>query len=424
MLALAVAAFGIGTTEFVMMGLLPEVATDLGVSIPAAGGYISLYALGVVVGAPVLTALGMRMRRKSVLLGMMALFTAGNVLSALAPTHELLLGARLLSGLPHGTFFGVGAVVAANLAAPGKRAQAISMMFLGLTTANVVGVPVGTLLGQELGWRWAFGLVAVIGVLAFTAVAALVPNEPAPEGASLRGELRAFRNPQVWLAFAVVVFGFAATFSFYSYIKPVLTDVSGYSPTSVTLLLALFGTGMTAGTALGGRLADRAPLRTLHVFLAGLALALSAFALTAHYPVVAAGAVFLIGLTGFAAIPSIQAQILDHAQDAPALGSASIQSTFNIANSLGAYLGGLVIAAGFGLTSPSWVGALLALVGLGFALLSGGLQHRARRQTAQTTAAAPAEIGEPGTVEVATVRADRSARAAATDHQIDRRQPR
>lgn len=396
LLALAVAAFGIGTTEFVMMGLLPEVAADLGVSIPAAGGYISLYALGVVVGAPVLTALGMRKRRKSVLLAMMALFTVGNVLSAIAPTHELLLGARLLSGLPHGTFFGVGAVVASNLAAPGKRAQAISMMFIGLTVANVIGVPAGTLLGQQLGWRWAFGLVAMIGVLAFVAVAALVPNGPAPKDASLRGELRAFRNPQVWLAFAVVVFGFAATFSFYSYIKPVLTDVSGYTPTSVTLLLALFGVGMTTGTAIGGRLADRAPLRTLYVFLTALALALAAFALTAQHPAAAAVNVFLIGLAGFAAIPSIQARILDEAREAPALGSASIQSTFNIANSLGAYLGGVVIAAGFGLTSPSWVGAALALVGLAFALLAGGLQQRSRRgavASGRTASGAPAEIG-------------------------------
>ncbi|KAA5829230.1 MFS transporter [Saccharopolyspora hirsuta] len=392
LLALAIAAFGIGTTEFVMMGLLPEVATDLHVSIPDAGGYISLYALGVVIGAPLLTILGMRTRRKAMLLSMLVLFTVGNLFSAFAPTHELLLAARFVAGLPHGTFFGIGAVVAAGLVAADKRAQAISMMFIGLTVANIVGVPVGTLLGQQLGWRWAFGLVAVIGVVALAAVAALVPDQPKPTDVSLRGELRAFRRPQVWLAFAVVVFGFAATFSFYSYIKPVLTDVTGFSPTAVTPLLALFGVGMTVGTALGGRLADRNPMRTLYVFLTALAASLGLFVLTSHSAVLAPITVFLIGATGFAAIPSIQARILDQAKEAPALGSASIQSTFNIANSLGAYLGGLVIAAGLGLTAPSWVGALLALVGLGFALLSGWLDRKP--QAAPAPAAQPNESVE------------------------------
>ncbi|EHR61570.1 MFS transporter [Saccharomonospora cyanea] len=378
LLALAIAAFGIGTTEFVMMGLLPDVAADLAVSIPDAGGYVSLYALGVVIGAPLLTILGMRTRRKSLLLSMLLLFTAGNLFSAFASTHGLLLAARFVSGLPHGTFFGIGAVVAADLAAPGRRAQAISTMFLGLTVANIVGVPLGTLLGQTFGWRWTFGLVALIGVAALAAVAVLVPAQPRPADVSLRGELRAFRSPQVWLAFAVVVFGFAATFSFYSYIKPVLTDVTGYSPTAVTVLLALFGVGMTVGTAVGGRLADRAPLRTLYVFLTALAASLALFVVTAHHAVLAPITVLLIGATGFAAIPSIQTRILDHARESPALGSASVQSTFNIANALGAYLGGLVIAAGFGLTSPSWVGALLAVVGLGFALLSGWLERRSQ----------------------------------------------
>ena len=385
LLALAIAAFGIGTTEFVMMGLLPEVASDLGATIPQAGGYVSLYALGVVVGAPVLTMLGMRSRRKAILLNMLVLFTAGNLFSALAPTHELLLAARFIAGLPHGVFFGIGAVVAANLVTQDKRAQAISMMFIGLTVANIVGVPAGTLLGQQLGWRWAFALVALIGVVALGAVAALVPNQPKPENVSVRGELRAFRRPQVWLAFAVVVFGFAATFSFYSYIKPVLADVTGYTPGAVTVLLALFGVGMTVGTAVGGRLADRAPMRTLYVFLTALAGSLGLFVLTAHNAVLAAITVFLIGATGFAAIPSIQARILDQAKEAPALGSASIQSTFNIANSLGAYLGGMVIAAGFGLTAPSWVGALLALSGLGFAVLSGWLDRRPQRPEVVTS---------------------------------------
>ncbi|RRO13131.1 MFS transporter [Saccharopolyspora rhizosphaerae] len=379
LLALAIAAFGIGTTEFVMMGLLPEVATDLQVSIPGAGGYISLYALGVVIGAPVLTMFGLRARRKTMLLSMLVLFTVGNLFSAFAMNHDTLLVARFISGLPHGAFFGIGAVVAAGLVAADRRGQAISMMFIGLTVANIVGVPLGTLLGHALGWRWAFGLVAVIGVLALAAVSVLVPKQAKPTEVSLRGELRAFRRPQVWIAFAVVVFGFAAIFSFYSYIKPVLTDVTGYSPTAVTPLLAVFGVGMTVGTALGGRLADRAPLKTLCVGISALAVSLAVFALTAQNPIMAPLMVFLIGATGFTAIPSIQARILDQAKEAPALGSASIQSTFNIANSLGAYLGGVVIAAGFGLVSPSWIGALLALVGLGFAVLSGVLDRRPKR---------------------------------------------
>ena len=376
LLALAVAAFGIGTTEFVMMGLLPEVASDLHVTLSDASGYISTYALGVVLGAPLLTMAGMRVRRKTMLLAMMALFAVGNAFAAIAPTHGLELVARFVAGLPHGAFFGIGAVVAAGLVAPDKRGRAISTMFIGLTVANIVGVPVGTLLGEVAGWRWTFALVAGIGVLALAAVAALVPKQPKPADASLRGELRAFRRPQVWLAFAVVVFGFAATFSFYTYINPVLTQVSGYSPTAVTLLLALFGVGMTAGTAIGGRLADIAPMRTLYTFLALLAAVLALFTATSHDMVLSAITVFLIGAAGFAAIPSIQARILDQAKEAPALGSASIQSTFNIANSLGAYLGGSVIAGGFGLLAPSAVGAALAVVGLGFALLSGWLDRR------------------------------------------------
>lgn len=386
LLALAIAAFGIGTTEFVMMGLLPEVATDMDVTISAAGGYISLYALGVVVGAPLLTVAGMRVRRKTMLLSMMGLFIVGNLLSALAPTHLSLLGARFIAGLPHGTFFGIGAVVAASLVTRDKRGRAISMMFVGLTVANIVGVPLGTLLGQAINWRWTFGFVALIGAVALIAVSALVPRQAKPTEASLRGELTAFKRPQVWLAFAVVVFGFGAMFSFYSYIKPLLIQVSGYTPVGATVLLALFGIGMTLGTVLGGRLADHSPMRTLYGFLTALAIVLMMFTFTAGNTVLVAANVFLVGLTGFAAIPSIQARILDQAKEAPSLGSASIQSTFNIANSLGAYLGGLVIAAGFGLIAPSWVGAVLALVGLAFAVLSGRLDRVGR--AAGTTAEA------------------------------------
>ncbi|TDD80906.1 MFS transporter [Saccharopolyspora karakumensis] len=379
LLALAIASFGIGTAEFVMMGLLPEAAANLHVSIPAAGGYISMYALGVVIGAPVLTLLGLRARRKTMLLSLLVLFIVGNLFSAFAVNHETLLVARFVTGLPHGAFYGMAAVVAASLVPAERRGRAIATVLLGLTVANIVGVPVGTQLGAAFGWRWAFAVVAVIGVIAFAAVVVLVPQQPKPIGVSVRGELGAFRRPQVWLSFAVVAFGFAAIFSYFSYIKPVFTDVTGFSAGAVTPLLAVFGVGMTIGTALGGRLADRSPLKTLYVGISALAVSLAVFALTAQNPVMASIMVFVIGATGFTAIPSIQARILDQAKEAPALGSASIHSAFNIANSLGAYLGGVVIAAGFGLVSPSWVGVLLALVGLGFAVLSGVLDRRPKR---------------------------------------------
>lgn len=378
LLALAIAAFGIGTTEFVMMGLLPEVASDLGVSIPDAGGYISAYAFGVVVGAPLLTASGMRVRRKTMLRAMLVLFVIGNVLSAMAGDHRTLLAARFLSGLPHGAFFGVGAVVAAGLVSGHMRARAISTMFLGLTVANIVGVPAGTLLGQAMGWRSTFTLVAGVGVVALIAVSALVPRQAKPSGVSLRGELRAFRHRQVWLSMAIVVFGFSALFSFYSYIKPLLTEVTGYTPTAVTLLLSLFGVGTTLGTALGGYLADRAALRTLCLGLLAVSATLTLLLVSSHNAVFAAINVFLVGVAAFTPMPSIQARILDQAGEAPALGSASIQSAFNLANSLGAALGGLAIASGLGLLAPSWVGAVLALIGLSLALVSGRFDRTQR----------------------------------------------
>ncbi|WP_030146989.1 MFS transporter [Actinoalloteichus caeruleus] len=376
LLALAVGAFGLGTTEFVMMGLLPEIAAGNEVSIPTAGHLISGYALGVVIGAPALTAVGARLPRKTMLLGTMALFTASNLVSALAPNHETLLATRVLAGLPHGTFFGVGAVVAASLVAREHRAKAVSMMFAGLTLANVVGVPLGTLLGQQVGWRWTFVMVGLVGAAALVSVAALVPRQPAPRDAGMRRELGAFRRPQVWLALGIVTFGFGGTFACFSYITPMMTDVAGYDAGSVTWLLALFGVGMTIGNLLGGRLADRALMPSLYGFLAGLALMLGLFAFTAHDKVLAAATIFLIGVTGFAAGPTVQTLILDRAEGAPSLAAASIQSAFNIANAIGAYLGGLVISAGLGLTAPNLVGAGLAVVGLGIAVVSGVLARR------------------------------------------------
>ncbi|MFD6067588.1 MFS transporter [Amycolatopsis lurida] len=379
LLALAIGAFGIGTTEFVMMGVLPEAAADFGVSIPSAGYLISGYALGVVVGAPLLTAAAVRLPRKTMLLAMMGLFTLGNALFALSPNQEFGVAFRFLAGLPHGAFFGAGAVVASSLAKPGERAKAVSMMFMGLTLANVVGVPLGTLLGQKVGWRATFGVVAVIGLLAMAAIAKLVPHQGKPVEPSLRGELGAFRRPQVWLALAIVTFGLGGVFACLSYIAPMLTDVTGYSPSDVTLLLPLAGVGMTIGNYLGGRLADKALMPSLYVSLIGLASVLAIFTFTANGKVGAAVTIFFVGLAGFMIGPMMQARIMEKAGGTPSLVSAAVQSAFNIANSIGAYLGGLVIAGGLGLVAPNWVGASLAVLGLSLAVVSGGLDRREAR---------------------------------------------
>jgi DHA1 family inner membrane transport protein len=370
LLALAIGAFGIGTTEFVMMGVLPEIANDLGISIPTAGNFITAYALGVVVGAPLLTAVAVRLSRKTMLLAMMGVFTVSNALFAFAPNPETGMLFRFLAGLPHGAFFGAGAVVAASLAGPKRRAKAVSMMFLGLTLANVVGVPTGTLLSQQVGWRATFGVVALIGVVALAAIAKLVPHQRQTTNTSLRGELGAFRKPQVWFALAIVTFGLGGGFASLSYVSPVLTDVSGYDATSVTLLLSLAGLGMTVGNVLGGRLADRFPLPGLYGAMTALAVVLLAFTVTADSKIGAAVTLFLVGMTSFMVGPMMQARIMEKAGGAQSMVSAAVQSAFNIANSIGAYLGGLAIAGGFGLVSPNIVGAMLAVVGLTLTIAS------------------------------------------------------
>ncbi|WP_432849666.1 MFS transporter [Amycolatopsis sp. CA-161197] len=383
LLALAIGAFGIGTTEFVMMGVLPQAAADFHIDIPTAGYFISAYALGVVIGAPLLTAVAVRLPRKTMLLAMMGLFTLGNALFALSPNQGFGIAFRFLAGLPHGAFFGAGAVVASSLVKPGDRAKAVSMMFMGLTLANVVGVPLGTLLGQQVGWRTTFGVVAVIGLFAAAAIAKLVPHQGRPAEASLRGELDAFRRPQVWLALAIVTFGLGGVFACMSYIAPMLTDVAGYSPADVTLLLSLAGVGMTVGNYLGGRLADRALMPSLYAAMLSLAVVLGIFTLTAQSKVGAAITIFFVGVAGFMIGPMMQTRIMQKAGGTPSLVSAAVQSAFNIANSIGAYLGGLVIAGGLGLVAPNWVGATLAVLGLSIAAVSGSLDRRDARAAEQ-----------------------------------------
>ncbi|MFH9428736.1 MFS transporter [Streptomyces sp. NPDC017615] len=394
LLALAVGAFGIGTTEFVMMGLLPDVADDLHISIPTAGHLVSAYALGVVIGAPLLAAVTARMSRRTVLIGLMALFVAGNALSALAPGYESLLAARFLSGLPHGAFFGVGAVVATGMVAPERKARSVSLMFLGLTVANVAGVPVATLMGQNLGWRATFLGVSAIGLAAIAALALLIPRDHThATAAGLRHELAALKSVPVWLALGTTVAGFGALFAAYSYVTPMLTDSAGFAPASVTLLLALFGVGATAGNLLGGRLADHAMRGTLFGGLAALGVVLALFPLLMRAEWSAALGVTLLGMAAFVTGSPLQLMVMEKAAAAPSLASSANQAAFNLANAGGAWIGGLALAAGFGATSPALAGAVLAVLGLGVAGVAYGVDRR--RASAPAGRLVAAHVPEP-----------------------------
>ncbi|MEV4759406.1 MFS transporter [Micromonospora sp. NPDC049559] len=395
LLALAIGAFGIGTTEFVIMGLLPQVAHEFRVSIPTGGLLVTGYALGVMFGAPLMTVLGTKVPRKRMLMVLMGLFVAGNLLSAVAPSFAVMLIGRVVASLAHGAFFGIGSVVAADLVAPDKKAGAIAMMFTGLTVANVVGVPLGTLVGQSAGWRVTFAIVAAVGVLGLVGVARLVPDVPKPQGVRLRHEVSALRNIQVLLAMAMTVLGFGGVFAAITYIAPMMTQVTGFAEGSVTWLLVLFGLGMVGGNLVGGRFADRALMPMLYVSLGGLALVLALFTLTAHNRVGAAVTIALIGALGFATVPPLQKRVLDHAHGAPTLASAVNIGAFNLGNALAAWLGGLVIAAGLGYTAPNWVGAVLAASALVLAAVSAALERRDAGHGVAVPGAAAAHAAQP-----------------------------
>ncbi|QKW19770.1 MFS transporter [Kitasatospora sp. NA04385] len=386
LLALAIGAFGIGTTEFVIMGLLPEVAADFGVGIPTAGLLVTGYAFGVVVGAPLMTVLGTRISRKRMLMLLMGLFVAGNLLSAFAPGFGAMLAGRIVASLAHGAFFGIGSVVAAELVAPDRKAGAIATMFTGLTVANVVGVPLGTFVGQQVGWRTTFAAVAALGVVGLLGIAKLVPELPRPEGAHLRRELAAFKNAQVVLAMGMTVLGFGGVFAAITYVKPMMTEVAGFSEGAVTWLLALLGTGMFLGNLLGGRFADRRLMPMLFTTLGALAVVLALFTVTARNEATAAVTLLLIGALGFATVPPLQKRVLDQAHGAPTLASAVNIGAFNLGNALAAWLGGAVITAGYGYTAPNWVGALLAASALLLALVSAALERRAKTAPAAVRA--------------------------------------
>ena len=374
--ALALGGFGIGTTEFATMGVLPDVTGDLGVSIPQGGHLVSAYALGVVVGAPLLAVIGARLPRKALLLALMVTFSVGNAVSALAPSFGTLELARFATGLPHGAYFGTASIVAASLV-PEHRARAVARVMMGLTVANIVGVPAATWLGQQYGWRSTYWAVAVIGVLAVLAVSRVVPTVAALPGASPARELSALRKPQVLLTLLVGAVGFGGFFAVYSYISPTLTEVSGLSEGAVPLMLALFGIGMTVGTEIGGRLADRSVVRTIYVGMAATGAVLLLFTVTAHHPVTAALTIFLIGATGSTTLPALQTRLMDVAGDAQSLAAAGNHAALNIGNAVGAALGGAVIAAGLGYTAPAVVGALLAAGGLAVMAISRAVERRA-----------------------------------------------
>jgi DHA1 family inner membrane transport protein len=400
LLALAIGAFGIGTTEFVVMGMLPEIAGGLGVSVSAVGLLISAYAVGVVLGAPTLTALGVRFSPRQTLVALMVVFVAGNALSAVAPTYETLAAARVLTALAHGSFFGVGAVAARRLVPPERATQAISLMMVGLTLANVVGVPLGTFVAQQLSWRLVLGAIAVIGLVTIAGLLAWLPAGTGERG-DLRAELAAFRRGQVWLVLGLTMVGFAALFSVYSYVSPILTDLGGLPEGWVTPVLALFGAGTTVGTLAGGRLGDRFGWSFVVAGLLATAALLAAFAFLARTPVAAVVLLVLFGTVAFAMGPVVQNGVIEAARvRGGSLVSAANQAAFNVANAVGAALGALVISLGLGYTAPMWVGAVLALAGSGLALL-------ARRADRRETAHVAADVGRWRT-EVA-ARLDRAA---------------
>ncbi|MEV5574199.1 MFS transporter [Spirillospora sp. NPDC052269] len=378
LLALAVGAFGIGLTEFVIAGLLPEISTDVGVSIPSAGLLVSAYAISVAVGAPLLTAAGTRVPRKTMLAGLMALFIAGNLISALAPSYGVLMAGRIVAALTHGAFFGIGSVVAANLVAPARKASAVALMFTGLTAANVLGVPLGTALGQQFGWRSTFWAVTAIGVVSLVGIALLVPARPTEASGGLHAELRVFRRVQVWLALAVTALGFGAVFGTVTYLAPIMTRVAGFGSGAVLWLLVLLGAGLFVGNLVGGRATDRRPMPALYTSLAGITLVLAVFTATAHARIPAALTLVALGITGFMLVPAVQTRVMDEAADAPALASAANIAAFNLGNAIAAWLGGSAIDAGLGYTAPAWIGALLAGAGMLVAVLAGTLNRRKR----------------------------------------------
>ncbi|MFU0889246.1 MFS transporter [Kluyvera sichuanensis] len=369
--ALAVGAFGIGLTEFLIAGILPQIATDFGVSIPAAGMMATSYALGVFVGAPLLTVLGARVPRKTMLVVLASIFTIGNIITATAPNLSLAIVGRIITSFNHGAFFGIGSIIAASLVAPGRKASAIAFMFSGLTMANLLGVPAGTWLAQAFSWRLVFWIIAGIGVLTIASIVLLVPRIEKGQIIALRTELRAFADPQVLLVMGITVFGPAAFFTSITYIAPMML-AEGFTASGIAWLMVLFGLGLAVGNWIGGRYADRSLFGTLFFTLLAQGLVLLIFWLGAENQIIASASVFFMAAFGFATVSPIQKLVMDRASHAgaPTMAASVNIGMFNLGNALGAWVGGATIAAGFGLVSPNWAGAILSFIALGLALIS------------------------------------------------------
>jgi DHA1 family inner membrane transport protein len=376
-LALACGGFGIGTGEFAIMGLLPNVADTVSVTTPQAGYVISAYALGVVVGAPVIAVLAAKMARRTLLLTLMLIFAAGNISSAMAPTFESFTLLRFVSGLPHGAYFGVAALVAASMVPVHRRARAVGRVMLGLTVATLLGTPLTTFFGQSLDWQVAFFSVGVLGLLTVALIWFYVPKDRVSEEAGFLRELGAFRRPQVWLTLGIAAVGYGGMFAMFSYIASTTTEVAMLPETAVPIMLVLFGVGMNAGNFIGSWLADKSLLGTIGGSLIYNVVVLTTFSLTAANPYMLGLCVFLVGC-GFAAGPALQTRLMDVAADAQTLAAASNHSAFNIANAIGAWLGGLVIAAGYGFAATGYVGAVLSFLGLFVFAASLRLERRDR----------------------------------------------
>lgn len=376
--ALVIGAFGIGTTEFVIAGLLPAIAADFGVTIPAAAHMATSYALGVFVGAPILIILGARTSKKTMLASLAGLFILGNLVTALAPSLEAAIVGRVITSLTHGAFFGIGSVLAAEMVTPEKRVSAIAFMFSGLTVANLVGVPVGTWLSQRFSWQVTFYVITLIGVATAIGVLTLIPPTPKPKAQRIGHEFAAFGNSKVLLAMGITILGPAAFFTSITYIAPMMTEVARFSDGSVTWLLMVFGFGLFVGNWLGGRYADKALMPMLYGTLFAQALVLVVFHFVASSQVASVVCIFLMAAFGFATVSPIQKLVMDKAKaaGAPTLASAVNIGLFNLGNALGAWLGGVVIAQGFGFTSPNWAGALISLGALVLAIASGLLDRK------------------------------------------------
>jgi DHA1 family inner membrane transport protein len=401
-LALAVGGFAIGTTEFVTMGLLPQIAAGTGVDIPTSGHYVSAYALGVVVGAPLIAVFAAKVPRKGLLMTLMAVFALAHLAIVLANSYPTVLAARFLAGLPHGAFFGIGSVVAASLVPHERRTAAVAMILGGLGVANIVGVPLATLAGQRLSWHapyFAVGLVAAFTVLA---IGLFLPHQPPSGEESMGSEMTALRRPQVWLALLIGVVGFGGMFAMYSFITPTMTDLAGLDETYIPWVLAAYGVGMVTGMVLSGRVGARfGVLRGIIVSLSVIAVLLALFGLTAHVLWLAVLLVFMLGLLPSILVPLLQTRLMDVAHEGQSLAAALNHSTLNTANALGAWLGSVVLAAGWGYGAPSMVGAVLAVLGVGVAFTSASLERRTRRTPARRGGESPTHA-QPALVDRAT----------------------